>query len=318
MQGKMVISLDFELLYGLSDLDNQNAWKEKVIGGRKAIPLILSLFDQYNIHATWATVGMLFAKNKDDLIQHTPSVLPQYKAHNYYLSRIGENETEDPYHFAESLIQKIKKTPNQEIASHTFSHYYCMETSQTKEAFEQDISSAVQIAQENGITIQSIVFPRNQVQESYLPSLKKYNIRAFRGNEFSWAYATEGTENSFLKRIIRFLDAYINITGMKCYTIPQCTLKNGILNIPSSRFLRPFIPKLSFLENLKIARIKGQMRYAAKNGQIFHLWWHPHNFGENTEKNIMNLCKILNYYKSLNIKYQFESISMRELAGEFI
>ena len=35
--GNLVISLDFEMLYGVSDLENQVYWKENVLGGRKAI-----------------------------------------------------------------------------------------------------------------------------------------------------------------------------------------------------------------------------------------------------------------------------------------
>jgi hypothetical protein len=58
------------------------------------------------------------------------------------------------------------------------------------------------------------------------------------------------------------------------------------------------------------------MKHAAKNGEIFHLWWHPHNIGINTEKNLNNIEEILNYYDFLKSKYGMESKNMCELAKE--
>lgn len=36
--GVLCVSLDFELLYGLSDLPNQTKWKETISGGEKGNP----------------------------------------------------------------------------------------------------------------------------------------------------------------------------------------------------------------------------------------------------------------------------------------
>ena len=40
----------------------------------------------------------------------------------YTASKVGENEQEDLLHFGKSLME-IKRTPHQEIGSHTFSHF---------------------------------------------------------------------------------------------------------------------------------------------------------------------------------------------------
>ena len=61
-------------------------------------------------------------------------------------------------------------------------------------------------------------------------------------------------------------------------------------------------------------RIKRQMTYAAENGRLFHLWWHPHDFGLNTDKNLANLKEILEHYEFLNQKYGFESKNIGEVA----
>ena len=54
------------------------------------------------------------------------------------------------------------------------------------------------------------------------------------------------------------------------------------------------------------------MIQAAANGEVYHLWWHPHNFGYFLEENMLFLEQILTHYSSLKEKYNFESKSMIE------
>ncbi|WP_224771421.1 hypothetical protein [Metabacillus idriensis] len=124
--GKLVISLDFELYWGVRDKKSLLSYKENLLGVRTAIPAILELFAKYEIHATWSTVGFLFFNSRDELIDNCPDQKPEYL--KSYLSpyehiyNIGSNEEEDPYHFAPSIIQKIISYPYQRIGTHTFSH----------------------------------------------------------------------------------------------------------------------------------------------------------------------------------------------------
>jgi hypothetical protein len=57
------------------------------------------------------------------------------------------------------------------------------------------------------------------------------------------------------------------------------------------------------------------MTYAAINNEVYHLWWHPHNFGENVNESISFLKSILKHYNRLNNQYGFESVNMNELAS---
>ena len=67
MSGKFVVSLDYELFWGMLEVCALEDYQENVLGGKKAIPQLLKLFEKYGIHATWATVGYLFAENKEEL-----------------------------------------------------------------------------------------------------------------------------------------------------------------------------------------------------------------------------------------------------------
>ena len=52
----------------------------------------------------------------------------------------------DPEHLAGSLVELIARSAGQEVGSHTFSHYYCLEAGQNGETFRSDLAAAQAIA----------------------------------------------------------------------------------------------------------------------------------------------------------------------------
>mgnify|MGYP002640001487 CR=1 FL=1 len=102
------------------------------------------------------------------------------------------------------------------------------------------------------------------------------------------------------------------------YDVVELSADNEIISLPSSRFLRPYHSKLSFLESLKVKRIVKSMKYAAKNNELFHLWWHPHNFGVDMDENFENLERIFKAYVDLKESYNFESTTMTELTLDIL
>ena len=323
MSGYFVISLDFEMLWGLMDHDNYIEYSENIIGGvKRAIPSMLDLFEKYNIHSTWAVVGMIYNKDMEECIDRIPLRQPSYsipKMATYYRLEDLKDKKYGQLLFAPEVIRKINSTQGQEIATHTYSHYYCMEEGQTALEFEADLLKAKEVAAKEGISIESIVFPKNQYNNEYANILARNGIKNYRGNELSFAYGSGSDEdiNKWYRKGIRLLDSYFNVCGHSCYSLDELKSSDGLHNIRQSRILRAYNKKLSLLEWLKIRRIKKQMLYAAKHDKVFHLWWHPHNFGKDTERNIHNLECLLSYYKDLNRKYSFESKNMREI-GELL
>ena len=317
MSGKLIVSLDFELFWGMQDCSTLKEYGENILGGRKAIPRMLKLFEKYGIHATWATVGFLFAENKEEIIKHSPerNTLPTYtnKILSTYncVDKIGENEKEEPYYYGLSLINKISKAKGQEIASHTFSHYYCREEGQTVEQFEADMIAAKRIAEQKGYDLQSVVLPRNQSEPEYTETLAKLGFLTYRDEENDWIH--EKVKFRPLMRALRLMDVYLPLTGYGGY-IPK--VENGIVNLVGSRMYKPFFKPLGFLEKLKIHRIKRQMLHAAKHGLTFHLWWHPHNVGIYTKFHMKQLEEIFSYYELLKNKYGMRSLNMKEAAEE--
>jgi peptidoglycan/xylan/chitin deacetylase (PgdA/CDA1 family) len=318
--GKFVISLDFELLWGVRDKKTIESYGGNILGVQKAIPAMLASFDRYQVKATFSTVGFLFAKNKEELLANKPSVLPEYtdpKLSPYPdFAILGNDERDDPYHFGYSLLQKIAASHNHEIGTHTFCHYYCLEPGQTIGAFRHDLQAARRIGAAHNINVRSVVFPRNQFNEEYLECCRESGIDSYRGNPLSWLYSGRNkNDESLIRRAFRFIDTYINLTGHHCHTREHVTA-SVITNVAGSRFLRPWSRRFAFLDGLRLNRIKKAMLHAAKKKKLFHLWWHPHNFGANLEQNISFLEKILQYYQQLQKQYAFESITMSGLTDQ--
>jgi hypothetical protein len=322
IKGKLVISLDFEIYWGVRDAVKLTEYKAQLFGVQKVIPILLEMFAKYQINATFATVGFLFFNNKEELINNLPKKKPQYFNSNLspytnHFNYVGENEEKDPFHFASNLIQQIKDA-GQEIGSHTFSHYYCLEKGQTTEEFVCDLLAAKIIAEKKDIVLKSFVFPRNQYNRAYLDICKKMGFTSFRGNEKSWLFSSKSHGSvMFFRRPFRLLDSYFNLSGHNCYSFEQMKT-NEPFNISSSRFLRPYDKKLKAFENLRLKRIKDSMTYAANQALVYHLWWHPHNFGTDMQENFSFLEKILIHFSDLNRRYNFESMSMCQLSNELM
>jgi hypothetical protein len=319
--GAFVISLDFELHWGVRDHQSPDgSYRANLLGVRQAIPALLELFKEFEISATWATVGFLFANSKSELQKFKPRRLPDYDIANLspYQEPIGENEQDDPLHFAPSLVRLIQQTPRQTIGTHTFSHYYCLETGSCRESFAADLESAIRIADEYNIRPTSIVFPRNQHNPDFDEILLAHNITCYRGNPPSRMYQATGKDRkNTLFRAGRLADAYLNLTGNNTFGWNEVWEKQQRLaNVPGSLFLRPVSNKLQQLESLRRQRIVRSLGDAAKQRRVFHLWWHPHNFGVNLEANIAFLRSVLLAFRDYREKYGLRSMSMEQVTAQ--
>ena len=315
--GTLVISLDFELYWGVRDRLSLADYKNRLQGTEQAILQILDLFRQNNIAATWATVGFLHYQNTSQLQANLPSQLPTYTESElspYPYIEKEARQIDGRFHFGSELIDQIAECPQQEIATHTFSHYYCLETGQNQFQFQADLEAAIRLAASRDFATNSLVFPRNQYNQDYLEILRKLRITSYRGNQQSPMYnSIKGDGDKASKRILRLLDNYLNLSGHNCYSLEEIA-KEYPFNIAASRFLRPYSDKLKYFDRFRLRRITSELDYAASKGYVYHLWWHPHNFGENLAENIEFLTKILQHYQVLASQGKMRSLNMQQLA----
>jgi hypothetical protein len=239
-----------------------------------------------------------------------PSYLDRRLSPYEALDDIGADEKSDPIHFGASLVRAIAGTPGQELASHTFSHFYCLEAGQTEAEFDADLATAQQLATDFG-GVRSLVFPRNQYNPAYRNVLLRNGIRAYRSTGTHWAYRPSTTRQPPAKRAVRLLDAYLPLST---HTHRVRRSADGLVDVPASAFLRPYSPRLRSLERLRVARIRRAMSRAAQRNECFHLWWHPHNFGVNLRENMAVLDAVLDDFELLHRKGLLESKHMGDLA----
>ncbi len=312
-KGTLVISLDFELVWGIFDhvqINDKVAYFDNTLS---AIPKMLELFANNNVNVTWAIVGMLFNENWEEWNANIPAVLPSYENTNLNPYQYGLQHQKsglDRFFFAPNLIKEIQNVKGQEIGTHTYSHYYCLEKGQTIEQFDADLGQAVKMAKKFNVDLKSLVFPRNQYNSYYLDICSKYNIETIRTNPNVWYWDTTKRETLFSK-LVRTGDAYLPI-GKKTYA-KHSLLKDKVVGQQASRFLRPQRSS-EFLNSTRLARIKNEILHAAKNGEVYHLWWHPHNFGIATDEALKTLKAILTFFNHCRDKYGMESLTMKQLS----
>lgn len=324
--GTLIISLDFELMWGMFDKVTHEQYGTNLDGVWDVIPKILALFERYEIHATWATVGMLMATDERELLASLPAANAEPSYTNPAFSSYNHLRTVAPsdyprHYFAPELVARVIATPNQELASHTYAHYYCLEeqtggSEAVAESFNADCRAFQTIAKQFGV-VTSMVFPRNQWSKLNLTTLAQFGFTAFRGNPNHYLYRarTEEIQTKPILRAWRLIDHYLNLTGHHTFPLTNAQRDtSGLINLPASRFLRPWSKRLALFEPLRRRRIKLSLREAARRGQSYHLWWHPHNFGQHQEQNLAGLESILRYYVRLKRRYGMRSSTMAEAA----
>ena len=109
--GIFTVSLDFEIHWGVSENRTVESYRENLSNVPEVIGGLLDSFTQYGVHATWATVGMLMCKNREEVTQSVSvENRPDYvnkKLSNYnILNELGDDEQDDPFHYGLSLCRK--------------------------------------------------------------------------------------------------------------------------------------------------------------------------------------------------------------------
>jgi len=316
--GALVISLDFELHWGMRDrLDSQDPAFAQLSASRRVVSDLASLFADRGIRATWATVGFLFASTSSELSSYLPDAKPSYRRREFdpYSEEIGADETSDPEHLAGSLVRQLADTSGQEVASHTFSHFYCLEDGQSEAELRADLAAAQAIAGLRGLRLTSLVLPRNQWNPRYADAVRESGFTCFRGPQPSWGHhARPHGDHGLANRAARLVDSYGGLSPPPTIAWDHALRDDGLCDIPASAFLRPFNPRLRHLESLKMRRLVSGLRDAARRGRIFHLWWHPHNFASHPGESFTFLNQLLDEFDLLADSEGMRSLSMRDVA----
>ena len=129
-----------------------------------------------------------------------------------------------------------------------------------------------------------------------------------------WLHQAAGEANeSLVKKAARRLDNYLPLSGHNGVTPENDAL--GVVNVRYSRFLLPVPARSRVFARLCQRRTEACMTHAASTGHIFHLWWHPHNFGSHVDDNLAVLRTTMERYRALSEEQGMVSRTMGEIAA---
>src|SRR5690606_28856233 len=275
------------------------------------------IFEKNEIKATWATVGMLFAENEEEWRSYSPVHKPSYRDSKLSAYEFVKNNGLDPaVHFAPELIKKILETPGQELGSHTFAHYYTLERGQSPEQFRHDLQASQRISQEKfGVTLRSLVFPRNHLNELYLSICLEEGFTQVRSNPRNW-YWQETQHEDLSKKIFRSADCFFPVGQDTLFDLDQLfPLPSEPLLIPASRIMRPIFKYNQLFNMVRLQRIKNEMSAAARANKSYHLWWHPHNFATDPIPAMAELSELMLHFSRLKEDFGMLSMNMEDLSA---
>lgn len=267
---KIIISIDFEMRWGVHDLYGLNieGYKKNLVNSRQAVISTLNMFKERNIRATWATVGALALNDWNEYFSCNPPT-PNYS--NKKLKILDSYSKIDPkglFHFAPDLVKSIVETEGQELGSHSFSHLYFLEEGITVKDFVEDALLVKKIFEEKFKSSPvSIVFPRNQI--NFKENFYKPNLMIYRSIPELYSY------NRNLRKIISLYEIFSPIISGP--------FNQNTMYSTGNVFIRFNLPNV--LWNLQLKKIKNKLMNL-KNSENLHIWWHPHNVGVNLEKGL--------------------------------
>lgn len=186
-QGGFIISADFEMAWAFRYSKRKVDPLAMAQLERENIPVLLELFERYNIPITWATVGHLMLESCKKGDHDWMRRLPYVDDHWRYTS--GDWFDADPYTdyktdnawYAPDILELILKSPvKHEIGCHTFSHIDCLDRNCPPQVLDDEIVACKNAAKAWGIKLKSFVFPGGTAGN--FPILKKHGFQIYRRN----------------------------------------------------------------------------------------------------------------------------------------
>jgi hypothetical protein len=167
--------------------------------------------------------------------------------------------------FLPEALEAVRAAGRHEIACHGFTHLPLDEGRVTREEARRELGSAVRVAREKGVALETIVYPENVV--GYVGLLPEHGLRGYRDRLARPA--------SVLGRSGALLDELRLRTRAQTPARPRSA---RAVAIPPGYFLnwrarmRRAVPA-----RITLARWRHIVGDAVRHGRVAHLWLHPHN-----------------------------------------
>jgi len=306
--GCFIFSLDMELAWGYYDKFVPGLFSPDGSREREAVRRLLSLFDEYEIPATWAVVGQLFYRShKEAAFNPAEDWKGKYPLFErmYY-----ENH---PLLFAPDILEMLLTSKiRQEIGFHGHTHKVFDEETMSPERAKSEIQAWKDAAKPVNIEPKTVIFPRSRV--GYFNLFRQSGFTCYRGLE---RYPAKVYYLPVVGRFFRRFHYYLTaVTFPSRYSAEVDP--SGLVNLRFSRWLFGFNRRLEVwldrfnLHTLRLQTLVQGVRKVAEEKKILHVFAHPCEF--KTERDFQKprflLCHVANEVQ----KGRMVSTSMEQMA----
>lgn len=310
MSGTLIVTLDCEGKWGFADKitehHNRCLTEESLV---QAYTKLLGLFDKHQVSATFAFV-MAFTLSQQERTNLGLDLKDIEVAGLNWLRtfRTAEANGQLGGWFCPRVFDLTQERQMHEIACHGFCHVPFIETSIAAEIAESEITLATKVARSKGATLETFVYPRNQI--GYRHILRQHGFIGYRE-------CLENSQNNDWSRALSLIRE-VDVLGRA-----QPHLKDvlTLCRIPSGYFFnwrhgaRRMVPRWATTQ-----RWMSILRDAANRERVAHLWLHPHNIidGPTTYdvlNEVLRFATVLRDNGSMNIMTQAEYVRSRRSDG---
>jgi hypothetical protein len=261
--GKVTISIDLELAWGVWDTATADDLRLAETAERPICAMLLDLFGRYQVPATWLVVAALL--DRDSARSHPGSKSCWY---------------------APDVIERIVAAKvRQEIGSHSGRHVYFDRISSDKARDDLDFAKGVH--QANDLGFESFAFPRNAV--GHLNVLAGAGIRVVRSRDVG-LLRTAHPGGRLSARAANYVDQFLPVPPQQSFpeTLGQLVDIPGSMQILGRNGLRRLL-----LPQVTRAKLLLGLERARREGGTFHLWFHPSNFYYRRDEQLATLAWFL-------------------------
>jgi len=247
-KGKLVISIDLELAWGVWDKLTPAQLAAAETEERPICSALVALFERHGVPATWAMVAALLHAGSAE-------------------GKAGSKAS----WYAPDIVERIAASKvRHEIGSHGGRHiYFNAINAATARA---DLDFARETHRAHGFAFKSLVFPRNAV--GHLDVLAEAGLATYRGPDLQW-FPVLGGAGRILTRAANLADKLLPIPPRTAQ--PQS--HDRLIELPGSMLLlgRNGLRRFA-LPAVTRSKLAMGLARAAESGGIFHFWFHPSNF----------------------------------------
>jgi hypothetical protein len=263
MTGKVTLSIDLELAWGVWDKITADDLRLAETAERPICAALVDLLDRYQVPASWLVVAAL-------LDEQSARARPGARSCWY----------------APDVIERIVAAKvRHEVGSHGGRHIYFDQISASEA--QDDLEFAKGVHRAHGLSFDSFVFPRGAVGHPDI--LAQSGLLVVRSHDVG-PLRTANHGGRLAARAANFIDQFLPVPPQPSWPqalgrlidIPGCMQilgRNGL-----RRFVLPQVTRAKLMMGLERAR---------REGGTFHLWFHPSNFYYRRDEQLATLAWFL-------------------------